>query len=442
METNMNLRTNAAVIVVLFAALSCNPKKTNEDNGSPIVKVDHSENNTEAQWHQKGKSNIIKDQLVITFSDTVSNLEKRNEINKFRGWGVSDSCACGNLYLLEPLPDIRPEDAIGVTHGKPGQDGASFYNLDINMDNPPFRGNEKLAGNYDTITDYNQIIKVAVIDGGIPDDNELSNLLWVNEAESSQSNRDDSFDNDDNCYIDDVNGYDFTDSDGGINPHGSFISQILIKSLDNKYKIAFIDLRIFDSDGTGNLFDALCAIDYAINENANFINLSWGYYRDKKDFQGMHSDSLLEHYINLAMQNNIVIFASAGNDSLNTDNVEYHYPSGFFSSDPIYPNNLISIAALDSVENVLALYSNYGDRSVIIADKGTHDVSWMGSSKRVRGTSYATPQALGYSIILWESIPGSQPSTFKNCLINSVADDEGFILKTRGRINRSATSCQ
>jgi hypothetical protein len=283
-------------------------------------------------------------------------------------------------------------------------------------------------------------IKIAIIDGGIPKAEIFTNHIWVNRKEFTGQ---DNFDDDNNCYQDDKHGYDFTKKQGvgsdEANMHGNFIGQIISDYLGEQIPYQFMDIRIFDKDGKGNLFDALCAINYAIDNGADIINLSWGYYRDISETEGLLADSLLLHFINKAAEKNIPVFASAGNDTINTDSVKYHYPSGFFSVDGSVgvPENIISVAALNLQKDSLASYSNYGQKSVSISTDGVHQVKnydiWS-FRRKISGTSYATPYSLSHAIKLMKLSPGIEPLNLKKCLIRrSIYLD--LPINSEGKIN-------
>ncbi|GEM_PF-2954752 len=389
--------------------------------------------------------NIIQNETIISFHDNTSKAKVKQIIDNaiLQGFEV-DSCGCGDLYLLKDNlsnPNLTPDSKLASTGGTPGQrgngnvqgDAYAHYNIQLELD-PVYDPN---ASN-DPITTQNPptsqgVFKIAIIDGGITHYQNLSDFLWVNN-------------NPDPCYLDnynnDRNGFDFTIENGlsptPFNMHGTFISQIIVEPfIGTQIQIALMNVRIFDFEGKSNLFDALCAIEYAIKKDANIINISWGYYRSIADDLAMKSDTLLYEYLLKANTANIPIFASAGNDTVNTDN-KFHYPSGFFTinADPNYLPNLISIAALDDNEQSLAKYTNYGKKSVFIASKGTH----LMNGDTIRGTSYATPDALSYALILKNNNIIMSPGDLKNCINNNAAI-YGFPLFTEGKIDKAKANC-
>lgn len=142
-----------------------------------------------------------------------------------------------------------------------------------------------------------------------------------------------------------------------------------------------MDLKVFNQNAEGTLFDAACAAYYAIDNGADVINASWVYYSSKKD-------SLFEQVVLRAQSRHIIIVAAAGNDIMNTDCCR-SYPSAFAD---IYPN-VLSVAALNSGNTDLASFSNYGCQTVTLAAPGEKvaTIDFKGNEAIVEGTSYAAP---------------------------------------------------
>jgi hypothetical protein len=193
-----------------------------------------------------------------------------------------------------------------------------------------------------------------------------------------------------NCLNADYYGYDYKNADN--NPadrkgHGTHIAHTILTANDVQGEIVrvmplqFGDYqdRVMPLDSAFNcdLFAAICAINYAVKNKADIINMSWGYFAPETNWV------LKEQLIKArTWPNNILMIASAGNDHRSVDKC-LHWPSDF-STDHTLGNFLISVAALDSFSppdasgNIpdlkLAEYSNFGNK-VDLAAPGTNIVS-------------------------------------------------------------------
>jgi minor extracellular protease Epr len=95
---------------------------------------------------------------------------------------------------------------------------------------------------------------------------------------------------------------------------------------------------VLDASGSGYLSDIAAAIDYAVINNADVINLSLG---------GTANYYLIEEAVNRAVAAEVVVVAAAGNSGPN--NTLPSYPAAY--------GNVIAVAATDS-SGVVASYSN------------------------------------------------------------------------------------
>lgn len=167
------------------------------------------------------------------------------------------------------------------------------------------------------------------------------------------------------CVDDDFYGYDYFYGDN--NPsdaqgHGTHIAGIVMTGEDDgtsQIRIMPLQFGGYSIEGDTSspfecdLFAGICAIDYASRNQADIINLSWGYYSDERN-------ETLERQLHLARQRGSLIVASTGNDAKNIDVCD-HWPSNFTA---VFPNNIIAVAALDSLRSNgtmgMATYSNVG----------------------------------------------------------------------------------
>ncbi len=219
---------------------------------------------------------------------------------------------------------------------------------------------------------------VAVIDTGVDLDHpDLQGNIWVNADEIPG----DGVDNDANGYIDDYNGYDFVTGSPDPNPkmitgytsagmsHGTFISGIISAVHDNNFGIKGVTTNVkimplvgLASNGQGNSSSVYKAVDYAVKNGAQIINLSFG---------GNEYDSALKTSITNAYNKGVLIVAAGGNalnggtgkDATNSPVYPICYDQG--SSE----NMILGVVALTQ-DKKIASYSNYGAGCIDIAAPG------------------------------------------------------------------------
>ncbi len=214
---------------------------------------------------------------------------------------------------------------------------------------------------------------IAVIDTGVdiihPD---LVNNIWLNEDEAP----DDGADNDGNGYIDDVHGWNFVESNNDPNPylsagfsidsvnHGTIIAGLINAQGNNAQGIAGVSwkskimpLRALNSFGEGSSLTVAKAIDYAVDNGADIINLS---------FTGKSNNETLYTAIKRAYDKGVVVVAAAGNEpgQIKGDNLDEVkvYPV-------CYEEEVLGIAATDPLDQK-AYFSNYGKSCVDLAAPG------------------------------------------------------------------------
>lgn len=219
-------------------------------------------------------------------------------------------------------------------------------------------------------------VLLAIIDTGIDYNHpDLKNKIYINPGEIGtdafgNDKRFNGIDDDGNGFIDDYQGWDFTDrvgfpfdSTGGDylnwdndpfddHGHGTFIAGIAAAETNNFIGIAgvapnikVLNLRAFDPGGYGEEDDVAAAILYAVKMNSKVINMSFG----------DNSFSLvLKDVIQYAHSKNLVLIASAGNSGSNLP----HYPSGY--SEVICVGNSTS-------DDFVAASSNWGSTIDLVA---------------------------------------------------------------------------
>jgi subtilisin family serine protease len=282
--------------------------------------------------------------------------------------------------------------------------------------NDPYYGNQWYLGRIKADSAWGKIssspdIIIAVIDSGIqishPD---LRDNIWSNEKEIPGNRVDD----DQNGFIDDAHGWDFVNdvpdpspkffsgwTEAGVS-HGTIIAGIIAARGNNHEGVAGVTwgakimaLKALNDRGEGKVNDVARAVDYAANNGADIINLS---------FVSFNYSEVLQEAIRRAHKAGVIIVAAAGN--------EQSAGAGYdIDKTPIYPacydgelvgeNMVIGVAATDALDQK-AKFSSYGSRCVDISAPGISffNATTVGSDVNNRekiydgywsGTSMAAP---------------------------------------------------
>jgi len=275
-------------------------------------------------------------------------------------------------------------------------------------------------------------VPVAVIDTGIDYNHaDLAANMWFNSGEDINYNGSidagdyNGLDDDDNGFIDDIRGWDFTDApnypDGGDyldrdnDPvdkmgHGTAVAGIIAAQADNGIGIAglahnckIMNLRAFTDGGNGEEDDVASAILYAINNGARIINMSWG---------DVYVSRLMDDIIRYGASRDIIMIASAGNSSTTA----IHYPSAFPGT--------ISVGSTDDQDR-LAGFSNYGPSMDLVAP-GENIYTTAPDDKYAakNGTSFSAPYISAAAALLLSRDPDLSAEAVRS-LLTSSADDLG-----------------
>lgn len=260
-------------------------------------------------------------------------------------------------------------------------------------------------------------VTVAIIDTGVDTSHaELSDALWVNGDEIPG----DGIDNDQNGYIDDVNGYNFFDHNNVLRSnmiadiHGTHAAGTIgakrgnggMSGLTDNDHVKLIILKALGSNGGGTEQSIIEAIRYAEANGADICNLSLG---------GTDVFPELEQTI-AASDMLFVVSCGNGDESGRGYNID---------SSPVYPasygyDNIIAVANL-SLTGQLDESSNYGPQSVDIAAPGTYVLSTIPGNRFdfLTGTSMAAPMVTGICAMVYSYRTDLDLAGVRNAVLGS-----------------------
>lgn len=184
--------------------------------------------------------------------------------------------------------------------------------------------------------------------------------------------------------------------------HGTHVSGVIAHIAPESM---ILPIRVLNVDGRGNNFKLAYAIDWAVANGAHVINMSLGSDCDSH---------LLEESILYALNQGVVIVASAGNDNEETPQCPAAYPG------------VLAITAVDD-DRHKADFANYGTGWVDLAAPGVGITSTVPVSGEIlygtwSGTSMATPFAAGAAALLREYLPTAGPEEIGDRLIHTGSD--------------------
>ena len=299
-------------------------------------------------------------------------------------------------------------------------------------------------------------IVVAIIDNGFdtfhPD---LRANAWRNLNERPGNGIDD----DQNGYIDDIYGWDFVQEDvdgdgvisaeeskGNNNPrpnvddlrpdelqegtfnHGTLVAGLIGAVGDNKrdgaginWKVKLMNLRVVDREGRGSILSVREAIEYAVDNGADVINVS---------IVG-NVDSGFTEAIDYAYKNNVIVVAAAGNERVLL-NTSPQYP--VCADKNLTMQKVLGVSGIQRSHR-LADFSNTGSSCIDITAPSTEINSTVRYSPKNNlhlsfsagwsGTSFAAPFVSGAAALVKSVQPLWTPDEVYEALLESTHKTPG-----------------
>lgn len=297
--------------------------------------------------------------------------------------------------------------------------------------------NAKKAWN--TAPQQNDIV-VALLDTGIDyTHQDLIPNIWRNLKEIPNNGIDD----DENGYIDDVIGWDFSSNDNlpfdfttdplvvlsnnGNPGHGTHVAGIIAASRRNGFGISGVSphikimpLRVISEKGMGKTSEILKAVHYAIQNGAKIINISW-----KTEGDG-EANKALNEILEFAQANDVLVVSASGHNSLPAYPAAYEGPA------------LISVAASDRQGNLAPFSEDESVTSDIAApgvqilsttlNNGFSEVAFekFGFKGIWSGTPLAASHVSGAAALYWSVHPEKKAADVKQAILNTAAKSDSL----------------
>ena len=373
------------------------------------------------------KNNILNNRpLVIIFNDSINIeeiIKKLEETNLFdyvepdfivSGSGKKSVENVKNDISIKPYASTTPNDQYffrqwGLHNNGSFNLSPSLVDADVDM-----------IEAWD-ITTGSSNIKMAVIDSGIKMDHpEFSGRFFSNTAEILNS-----LDDDNNGYINDINGWDFVNNDNDPTDdhgHGTNVTGIAMANANNNIGYAGVDwnckllpLKVLDANNSGFNSNIIASIYYSISRNVDLISISIG---------GSGFSTAYQNAINQAYSQNIPVIACMMNFN---NNVSY-YPAAF--------TNTIAVGSTNPNDNRSVPFfwsstsgSNYGNHIDVVAPGnyiyGLSHTSNTAYGTYWGGTSQATPLVAGIVSLMLSINPNLTVEEIRTILRNTAEDQIG-----------------
>lgn len=335
-----------------------------------------------------------------------------------------DADRTDNAYFNDPyLKKQWHYNNTGQTGGTPGSDINLFNAWGITTGTPN--------------------VVISIHDQGVDYKHEdLADMMWVNTAEKYGKK---DVDDDGNGYIDDINGFNFTNNSGSIEPmyHGTHVGGTIAAKNNNGIGVCGVAGGSGNGDGVRIMTCQILGGSHAGNTPLSYVfaadngavisQNSWGYQTPGVYDQAVHD--AIDYFIAEAgdypgspMKGGVVIFA-AGNSNTELEMYPAAYPP------------VISVSALDAF-STRAGYSNYGTWVTMSAPGGDSDDNALPGSNTtykngimstldkngygyLDGTSMACPHVSGIAGLVVSEYggPGFTNTALKNHLITGVRED-------------------
>ncbi len=261
-------------------------------------------------------------------------------------------------------------------------------------------------------------VVIAVVDSGLAQHNDLTGVVWTNPNEPCNATQD----LDGDGYVGDCHGWNFVRGTGDTTHaaddsfHGTVVAGTIAARANNGIgttgilpQASVMPLTVGSGSNVDSTYANL-AIRYAVDHNADAINLSFG---------GRGRDwtiDALEDAIRYATDRGVPVVASAGNDSGNRDQLP-SYPASF-------PNPGLIAVGNSAPDDTRDSSSGYGATAVDVFAPGTLLLApYMGNSTGWwSGTSFSAPMVAAVAGALHQQNPNAGVAAIKQAILDGSDD--------------------
>ena len=297
-------------------------------------------------------------------------------------------------------------------------------------------------GAADTVTTNSDRKVIAILDTGVDIDHpDLAANIWTNPGET-----DNGYDDDNNGYRDDIHGWDFVNKTGEMhdfNSHGTHCAGIAAAVGDNGIgmtganPMAYImPVAVLQSNGTGDIATVIQGINYAKNNGADVLSMSFGTYGYSIAF---------EQALGQAYQNAVLV-AAAGNDGKAIDP-----RCGERNDGPVFPAAFTFVLGVEATQQIPDFssygcgyrpcwsnydcdgptFSQYGEEQLYNYELqapglGIYSTVPNGNYRNYSGTSMAAPLVAGGISALLHTKPYASQEMLWGDLINTAGNHVNF----------------
>ena len=358
-------------------------KKSAEDLG---FEVDIDDDTVTLSQPYQTQRLIVKSKYDIDPLDSVAIVEGYNDLHIVQFDNEESAKAAQEYYEKQNRVEYaEPDLVVSAAEYDEVETTAADDDMGINYGNHLSWGSESIG--VDDYIDYlpsvNELpeIVVGILDSGIDYDHEFlkDRVIRSNYNISSSGNENDE-----------------KDDDG----HGSHVAGIVVDNTTSNVKVK--GYKVLDSEGYGTISKVALALEYAITDGVNVINMSLGVKGESKE---------MEEAVNSATDAGIVVCVSAGNSGAEAAK---YTPAGI--------ENCITVSAIDKYDEK-PIWANWGNMVDIVAPGVSVYSTYMDNGyETLSGTSMSCPFVVAASALLLS----------KNPSLNS--DEVCGLLEDNGRV--------